>query len=114
MFILLYIINSFPFFAMSRVPLIKILKIVFENTTKQLVHIFNVSLNSGKVPIAWKIATVIPIHKGGDRRNVNNYRPISLLSLPGKMLERFVHSQMSGTAAVSEVMGLKGTRKKWL
>ena len=66
-----------------------------ELTKQQLVHIFNASLKSGIVPKVWKSATVTPIYKNGDRRKVNNYRPISLLPLPGKMLERIVHTQLS-------------------
>ena len=45
----------------------KILKVVFKNTVTQLVHIFNMSLETGVVPLHWKGATVTPIHKGGDR-----------------------------------------------
>ena len=42
----------------------------------------------------WKIATVTPIPKGGVLSNVNNIRPISLTPLPGKLLERYIHSKL--------------------
>ena len=73
----------------------KILKLAFGYTKDQMVHMFNCSLDSGKIPKVWKNAMVIPIHKGGDKRKVNNLRPISLLPLPGKMLERIIHTQLS-------------------
>ena len=38
----------------------------------------------------WKQANVIPLHKKGEKDNVNNYRPISLLSCTGKLLERII------------------------
>ena len=46
-------------------------------------------------PDSWKIANVIPLQKSGNPADVNNLRPISLLPLPGKILERIVHSQLS-------------------
>ena len=52
--------------------------------------LFNKSLKSGIVPREWKIANVVPIHKKGDKDHVENYRPISLLSLVSKVLERCV------------------------
>ena len=61
----------------------------------QLTHLFNVSLSMCIFPEAWKIAKVIPLYKGGDRENVGNYRPVSLLPLPGKILEKIVHSRIS-------------------
>ena len=41
------------------------------------------------------MAKVIPLYKGGDREVVGNYRPVSLLPLPGKLLEKIVHDRMS-------------------
>ena len=38
----------------------------------------------------WKMANVLPIHKSEEKNNVNNYRPISLLSCLGKIFERCV------------------------
>ena len=52
------------------------------------------SLKKGGFPEKWKHATVIPIPKEGDHADVNNLRPISLLPLPGKLLEQVVHQQI--------------------
>ena len=41
----------------------------------------------GQLPNDWKIANVVPIHKKGDKSDVNNYRPISLTSLVVKVME---------------------------
>ena len=41
-----------------------------------------------------KIVKVIPIHKGGSTQDVNNYRPISLLSIFDKIIEKIMHKQL--------------------
>jgi len=53
-----------------------------------LTHLFNMSIESGIFPDKWKLSLVVPIPKGGDHSNPSNYRPISLLSVISKMLER--------------------------
>jgi len=49
------------------------------------------SIEHGIFPEKWKLSSVVPIPKDGDRTNPSNYRPISLLSIVSKMLERHVH-----------------------
>jgi hypothetical protein len=55
-----------------------------------LTYIFNLSLATKTFPESWKLANVIPVHKKDDKSEVNNYRPISLLSVVGKIFERIV------------------------
>ena len=38
---------------------------------------------------------MVPLYKGGDREDVGNERPVSLLPLPGKLLEKIVHNRIS-------------------
>ena len=59
-----------------------------------LANIFNTSLKSGTVPDEWKVSRITPIFKKGNASLVSNYRPISLFSLVGKLLERVVHSAL--------------------
>ena len=60
-----------------------------------LSSIINSSISSSHFPVQWKSATIQPLHKNGDRSNPNNYRPISILPVPSKLLERHVHLQLS-------------------
>jgi len=62
--------------------------------TQPLLHILNLSLSTSKVPSEWKVARCVPIFKGGDTKNLDNYRPISVLPAFSKILERVVHFQL--------------------
>ena len=48
----------------------------------------------GKVPKCWKKKRVTPVFKKGDIDDVNNYRPISILSVSMKVFEKVVHNQV--------------------
>ena len=65
----------------------KMLKISPEKIAKPLLIIFNKSLQQSKYPSNWKSAHVIAIFKKGDTSLPSNYRPISLISCVGKLME---------------------------
>ena len=69
------------------------LKCVLDKLLDPLVFIFNLSFNTGKVPESLKIAKVIPIYKKGETTNPTNYRPISLLSIFDKIVEKLMHKR---------------------
>ena len=54
----------------------------------------NKSIELHKFPDEWKKATVIPLPKINNPKQVSNFRPISLLPLPGKIIEKLLHSQL--------------------
>ena len=56
--------------------------------------LFRQSLNSGSLPHSWKTAHITPIFKSGDRLSPTSYRPISLTSIPCKILERIIKTHM--------------------
>ena len=72
----------------------QILKDAFSVLVPKLTFLFNLSISNNDVPQAWKLAKVIPLPKDGDPEDVNNLRPISLLPLPGKLLEKVIHTQL--------------------
>ncbi|CAB3382996.1 Hypothetical predicted protein [Cloeon dipterum] len=61
-----------------------------------LAHIFNLSLRACDLPADWKCAAVTPIPKDGEKSDLRNYRPISVTSLVGKLLEKHVRNQLAG------------------
>ncbi len=70
----------------------RLLRIAAPIISKPLNSIMNKSLQNGKFITEWKHARVIPFHKPGPTIERNNYRPISILPILSKVLERFVHS----------------------
>lgn len=74
---------------------VSVLKSISNLITPVLAAIINKSLCSGIFPSSLKMANVVPLHKGGDRFDVNNYRPISLLSTYSKVFEKVVYVQIS-------------------
>ncbi|MEW8543133.1 MAG: reverse transcriptase family protein, partial [Candidatus Thiodiazotropha sp.] len=69
----------------------RLLKEGSEELCTPLSIFFNHLLNVGKFPQMWKDGNVTPIHKKGDRHIPDNFRPISLLSGIGKVMERCIH-----------------------
>jgi len=59
-----------------------------------LTSLFNYSLQSGCVASEWKIARVTPIPKVSNSEEVSNFRPISVLTVVAKVLEKIVHRQL--------------------
>ncbi len=61
-----------------------------------LAHVINLSIVSNTVPKDFKSARVKPLFKKNDRSEVGNYRPVSILSVASKILERAVYVQLEG------------------
>ena len=71
-----------------------VLKTCYKELTPSLTNIFNQSLSEGLVPQAWKCANIVPIFKKGNSNVVSNYRPVSLLPIISKILEKLVHNNI--------------------
>lgn len=82
----------------------QLLKMAAPVIAEPLMHIFNLSLISNTVPKAWKSAYVLPLLKGGDPSDVNNYRPISKLSILAKVLESLVNIQLKNFLAENNIL----------
>ena len=73
---------------------IRMIKICGESILKPLELIFKSCLENGKFPNEWKKANVVPVHKRNNKQLIENYRPISLLPVCGKILERLIYNKM--------------------
>jgi hypothetical protein len=59
-----------------------------------LLHIINLCFSTGSFPKIFKVAKVTPIYKSGNKGNENSYRPISLLSVFSKIIEKCMKEQL--------------------
>ena len=66
--------------------------------------IFNDCLSEGIFPIDWKKGNIVPIHKKNDKQCVSNYRPVSLLPICGKILERLIFNKMFSFLTENELI----------
>ena len=73
----------------SSIP-VKLLKIASPIIVPHLVNIINISFKTGCFPEAVKLAKVIPIFKADSKLDINNYGPISLLSVFSKIIEKLI------------------------
>ena len=71
-----------------------VLKDAFLILAPQLTSIINLSLHSTTFPKCWASAKVVPLPKSGDLKSVGNWRPISLLPTPSKIMERIIHKRI--------------------
>ena len=60
-----------------------------------LTYILNQSMTEGVFPDLLKTARVIPLYKSGEKKNINNYRPISILSFFSKIFEKTMYHYIS-------------------
>ena len=71
-----------------------VLKTLADDIAPALAQIFQVSLDTGKLPQDWLAANVACAFKKGDRHEAPNYRPISLTSVSCKILEHIIHTHI--------------------
>ena len=67
-----------------------------DEIAEPLAAIFQNSLETGEVPRSWKVADIIPIFKKGMKSVPANYRPVSLTSHIGKLMEQFIKEEITG------------------
>lgn len=82
----------------------KILKEICPEIAVPLTHIFNLSFTTGVVPDSLKLAKVIPVYKKGEKSEPGNYRPISLLSVFDKIMEKLMYKRLSNYLEKNKIL----------
>ena len=73
---------------------IHMLKICGKTIFKPLECIVCEGLNTGLFPLEWKKANLVPVYKKGDKQCLENYCPVSLLPICGKIFEKLIFNEM--------------------
>jgi len=73
---------------------VKLIKIILPLIIDPLITIYNKSLKEVIFPTQFKVAIVKPIFKKGDKQSLGNYRPISIISIFAKILEKIVKNRL--------------------
>ena len=71
-----------------------ILKLVLDERLPAATHIVNFSLEAKEFPSSWKVSQVISLLKEDDSLGPKNYRPVAILPILNKILERIVFDQI--------------------
>ena len=81
-----------------------IVKLIADDILPSLTHIINLSLNTSTFPDAWKVAKVVPLLKRGDPLNPQNYRPVALLPILSKILEKVIFTQVVNYVETNDIL----------
>ena len=81
-----------------------VLKRCADTLAPSLALLFNKSLSSGIVPSKFKMANISPPFKGGDVTVALNYRPVSLLPIVSRLLEKFVQQRLMSFLGESNLL----------
>lgn len=71
-----------------------VVKLVASELLPAITHIVNISISQAEFPLPWKISKVVPLLKKGDPLLTKNYRPVALLPIFSKILEKAVFLQV--------------------
>ena len=71
-----------------------VVKSTYTSFIVPITHILNISIINGVFPDELKIARVIPLFKSGDAMLFSNYRPVSVLPVFSKILERLMYNRL--------------------
>ena len=85
------------------------LNICGDTICKPLELIFKQALTTGVFSSKWKKGNIVPCYKKGNKQNLKNYRPVSLLPMCGKIFERLIFNEIMflGDSCINQLLLMK-------
>ena len=80
------------------------LRLSWPSLSQVYVHLMNLSLTQGVVPLEMKIARVIPLFKADDPEKFSNYRPVSILPILSKILEKLMYARVLNFVTANDII----------
>uniref|UniRef100_A0A803XPX6 Reverse transcriptase domain-containing protein n=1 Tax=Meleagris gallopavo TaxID=9103 RepID=A0A803XPX6_MELGA len=91
---------------------LRVMRELAEVIAKPLSIIYQCSWSTGEVPEDWRLAIVTPIYMKGWKEDPGNYRPVSLTSVPGKVMEQNVLEEI--TQHVGDNWGIRPSQHRFV
>ena len=82
----------------------KLFKATYKSIIFEIVHLMNLCLQQSTFPSLLKRAVIKPIYKSGDKQLFNNYRPISLLPVISKLLEKLIYCRLHQHLVLNNIL----------
>ena len=82
------------------------IKLAQKELLPAITHIVNLSIMSQKFPSSWKKSKVIPLHKKDDKMDPKNYRPVAIVPVLSKILEKAVFGQIMDYMTEKELINV--------
>ena len=73
---------------------VRMIKICDKAILEPLSIIYKNCIDTGIFPDSWKKSNIVPVHKKGDKQLLENYRPVSLLPILGKVFEKILYNNI--------------------
>ena len=83
---------------------IRMVQLSCASIVKPLYLIFRHCIETSTFPLEWKKANVVPIHKKGDKCNISNYHPISVLPICGKLFEKLIYHDLHKYLSINNIL----------
>ena len=68
-----------------------------------ITNLLNKIFETRDIPDQWKVSKILPLHKKGDKKDINNYRPISNICSLAKMFEKTVLYKLSELERINSI-----------